>query len=784
MQNKFRHLLLGLALFLPAAAANVTRDAERIAQEYLIVDTHIDVPYRITRRPDDVSQATRRGEFDYPRAQRGGLNAPFMSIYIPALVDAQGNAFQFAVKSIDYIERLAKEHPDKFAVATCSDDIAAQAKLGLISLPMGMENGGPISGEIANADYFFQRGIRYITLAHSKSNHLSDSSYDPDERWQGLSPFGQELVPEMNRLGIMVDVSHISDKAFWQVLALSKVPVIASHSSMRHFTPNFHRNMSDDMLKAMAAKGGVIQINYGSSFITKAARDWSIKRTADLTAYAEANNLTPEDEAFKAYAEAYREQNPYPFADLDSVLDHIDRAVEIAGIDAVGIGSDYDGVGDSLPTGLKDVASYPNLIAGLLKRGYSEADIAKILGGNTLRVWRANERFARSQGVATQCQTATPRQHQDDTVAAPTTAEDEFHFVVLGDAQFHRPSHFNRVIDQARALDPAFVVQVGDLIQGYNSDLGEIEAEWQRFKRQIAPLSPIPYYPVPGNHDVYGGNKLPDANLEEIYRQQFGPLYFSFRYKNSLFIGLNSDPVGSPGEIDEAQIDWLTEKLRTTSAENKFVFMHKPPLLMDKAERLHKIFAAFGVQQVMYGHHHHYHHIEQDGVAYTMTNASGTMGQAQRNIGGFFHLLLVSVRGNDINVAVIDADAVQGQDIVAPIDNYDTYAIKRRLVPREVELEPLSENQYGMTLPINNATERAIDVYISCDSEDNRWQFNPVQIEKQRLRAGRSKNLSLTASFDANRQPESDPVCTLVVPLSTSKGDWSTIEVKVTGKRG
>ncbi len=390
----------------PVEDAEQPNEALRIAQNTLIIDTHIDVPYRLHSKPTDVSQATEGGDFDYPRAVAGGLNAPFMSIYIPAAKDEAGEAYAFAEEAIASVEKLAAEHPDKFAVATCSADLEQHFAQGLISLPMGMENGGPISGKIANLEHFFNQGIRYITLAHSKSNHISDSSYDTNEPWQGLSEFGKTLIPNMNRLGVMVDVSHISDKAFWQVLELSQTPVLATHSSMRHFTPDFQRNMSDDMVVAMAKKGGVIQINYGSSFLHQAAQDYGAKRTAAALAYQNANHLADDDPALRTFFTEYTQANAYPFATLDTVLDHIDRVVELAGIEAVGIGSDYDGVGDSLPIGLKDVSTYPNLVQGLLDRGYSESDIRKILGENTLRVWRAVEAYAAEQGTPTQCRSS------------------------------------------------------------------------------------------------------------------------------------------------------------------------------------------------------------------------------------------------------------------------------------------------------------------------------------------------------------------------------------------
>ena len=398
---KFPAIAAALAL---AGCATVDRP-QQLAERFLIVDTHIDVPYRLKLNEDDISQATESGDFDYPRAAAGGLDAPFMSIYIPASVDAAGGAVELADELIDMVEGIAQAAPDKFTVATCTADIGRIKASGRIALPLGMENGGPVAGDFANLRHFRDRGIRYITLTHSRSNHISDSSYDDFERWQGLSPFGKTLIAEMNRLGVMIDVSHVSDRAFWHVLDLTEAPVLATHSSLRHFTPGFHRNMSDEMVSALGANGGVIQINFGSSFLTETAQAYGTNTRKAALAYAFTNQLEEDDPRIAEFLKTYREEHPYPYATLDDVLDHIDRAVALAGIDSVGIGSDYDGVGDSLPTGLKDVSTYPNLIAGLLERGYSDTDIAKILGGNTMRVWRAAEEIAARQGNAPLCRT-------------------------------------------------------------------------------------------------------------------------------------------------------------------------------------------------------------------------------------------------------------------------------------------------------------------------------------------------------------------------------------------
>jgi len=374
------------------SAITVSDKANKLAQENIIIDSHIDVPYRLEEKWVDVTKATEGGDFDYPRAKQGGLNAPFMSIYIPASLDSSANSTKLADKLIDYVEAIVGRAPDKFAIATSTADVEQQFVKGLISLPLGMENGSPIQGDLANLQHFYERGIRYITLAHSQANHISDSSYDLRRKWKGLSPFGKELVQEMNKIGMLIDISHVSDAAFYQTMELTQTPVIASHSSLRAFTPGFERNMDDEMIKALGKNGGVIQINFGSTFVTKRANAWSKKRSAEQKAVEK--KFGKDSDEYKSFREQFSAKNPLPYATLDSVLDHIDHVVKLIGIDHVGIGSDYDGVGDSLPTDLKDVSTYPNLIQGLLNRGYSDAHIIQILSGNFMRVWKENETYA------------------------------------------------------------------------------------------------------------------------------------------------------------------------------------------------------------------------------------------------------------------------------------------------------------------------------------------------------------------------------------------------------
>ena len=373
--------------------ASLKKRAYELAHTYIITDGHIDVPWRLNDGYEDLSVRTEGGDFDYIRAKEGGLDVPFMSIYVPSSYQETGGAKEKADSLIDLVHRISNDHPDKFEVAYSPNDGDRIFSQGKIALPMGMENGAPIEDNLNNVAYFHKRGIRYITLTHARDNLICDSSYDTTNTWGGLSPFGRRVVAEMNRVGIMVDISHVTDAVINQVLDMAKAPVIASHSSCRKFTPGWQRNMGDPEIKRLKENGGVIQINYGSSFVTQASQDKRQANTDKIAAYAKKNGLEQGDEQLKVYAKKVSKDNPI-YADITEVIDHIDHVVKLAGIDHVGIGSDYDGVGDSLPYGLKDVSSYPNLIYHLLKRGYSDEDIAKICYKNVWRVWREVERVA------------------------------------------------------------------------------------------------------------------------------------------------------------------------------------------------------------------------------------------------------------------------------------------------------------------------------------------------------------------------------------------------------
>jgi membrane dipeptidase len=381
------------------AGAEVSEEATSLARDGLLVDTHIDVPYRLEEQWSDVTRRTEGGDFDYVRAREGGLDVPFMSIYTPPSLESNPeegeSAFQLANQLIDSVEAMVGRAPGRFIIVTTPAEALRARAQGKIGLAMGMENGSPIEGQLANVAFFRERGVSYITLAHGKSNHLSDSSYDEERQWNGLSPFGKEVLAEMNRLGVMVDVSHLSDDAFWQVLELSAVPVIASHSSARHFTPGWERNMSDEMIRAMAAKGGVIQINFGSSFLSNEARQWYDDMDAARDAYLEKNGLDKHAPEAEGFSDRYRDSHPFPYAGLDDLVAHFDHVIGLVGVEHVGIGSDFDGVGDSLPEGMKDVSFYPALVEKLLQAEYSVQDIEAIMGGNLMRVWQASLDYAR-----------------------------------------------------------------------------------------------------------------------------------------------------------------------------------------------------------------------------------------------------------------------------------------------------------------------------------------------------------------------------------------------------
>ncbi|MCX6328246.1 MAG: dipeptidase [Bacteroidia bacterium] len=356
--------------------------AQKICDNNIILDSHIDWPEWIIDSPEDISGRTTKGDFDLVRAKKGGLNAALSVAYINSVYGVDKGRIMID-SMLNLVRYYAKNYPDKFALALNPADVRKNFDKKLFSLIPCLENGSPISDNPGYLKFLKDQGIAYITLCHNKTNQISDSNFDQDRKWYGLSPLGSEVIKEMNRLGIMIDISHSTDSTVFQALRLSKAPVIATHSSCRYFTPGFERNLPDTLIKAIAKKNGVIMVNFGSFFLDSICmKNW-------IYLYDKWQDSTKIDLSSKEgidFTHEYGKTHKL-YSDSKQVVNHIDHIVKLVGIDYVGIGSDYDGIENAQPSDLLDVSSYPVIVFELLKRGYSEKDIKKILSGNFLRVW-------------------------------------------------------------------------------------------------------------------------------------------------------------------------------------------------------------------------------------------------------------------------------------------------------------------------------------------------------------------------------------------------------------
>ena len=395
VEKRFRWL--GLLLILPlclAAAGDVSPRAAKLHREAIVVDTHIDTPQRFLDEDFDLAPRDPKGHIDLPRMKAGGLDAGFMSIYVDMRRHQGLEATRRALQLIDSVNQQVARHPDQLVLATTAADVRRAHKQKKIALLMGVEGGTPIADDLRLLRLFYQLGVRYMTLTHGLANNWADSSTD-EPKHNGLTDFGKEVVREMNRLGMLVDISHVSDKAFYDALEVSQAPMIASHSSCRALCKH-PRNMTDEMIKALAAKGGVIQINYHIGFLDQTYADAYEKIAPELRARmrALAEQYKDDDHALSEAREALFKdyQAQLPKVSWERVIEHIDHAVRLVGPDHVGLGSDFDGA--TMPEGLNDVSYLPRLTQALLDRGYREKDIKKILGGNTLRVLEEAERVA------------------------------------------------------------------------------------------------------------------------------------------------------------------------------------------------------------------------------------------------------------------------------------------------------------------------------------------------------------------------------------------------------
>jgi membrane dipeptidase len=380
--------VVSLSAQAPAKRAAQTETAEmraaRVHKQAIVVDTHIDTTMMLGRdgwdfmaRHSSERGAEGGGHVDLPRMREGGLGAAFFSIYMPGTVTGP-EAVKRSLVLIDSVRRLAEQHPKEIVLATTAADVRAAHGAGKVAVLMGMEGGHMIDDSLSVLRDYQRLGVRYLTLSHSVNTNWSDSSGDQPVH-NGLTDFGKDVVRELNRLGMMVDISHVSDKTFWDALEVSKAPLIASHSSSRVFSGH-PRTMSDEMVKALAAKGGVVMINYEVTFLDNDRYEATRKR----------QGLSPEETA---------KLPPLPDVSWMKIVEHIDHMVKITGPTHVGLGSDFDGA--TMPSGMDDCSMLPKITAELLNRGYTEQAVTSILGGNTLRLLEKVDAIGRQLRGAT-----------------------------------------------------------------------------------------------------------------------------------------------------------------------------------------------------------------------------------------------------------------------------------------------------------------------------------------------------------------------------------------------
>ena len=395
-----RAVLLSTAALLTAAAPAAAQDeaaARRILERTPLIDGHNDLPWALRQvygnDPHAVDLTANLDgstalHTDIPRLRAGGVGGQFWSVYVPAsLTPVQAAKATF--EQIDTVKRLVGAHPDVFELATTADDIQRIHRRGRIASLIGMEGGYSIADSLGLLREFHDAGARYMTLTHSATTSWADSATDAP-KWGGLNPFGEEVVREMNRLGMMVDLSHVSEETMMDAMRVSEAPVIFSHSSARAVTGH-PRNVPDSVLRQMAADGGVVMVTFVPGFVSETVRAWNAARSAED---ARMTSLNPGDPvAATAGLQAWMAANPAPRAGIADVVAHIQHVRDVAGIDHVGLGGDFDGVG-SLPDGLEGVDAYPRLLAALMANGWSEADIRKLAGENLLRVMRRVEAVA------------------------------------------------------------------------------------------------------------------------------------------------------------------------------------------------------------------------------------------------------------------------------------------------------------------------------------------------------------------------------------------------------
>jgi membrane dipeptidase len=381
----------------PRDPVRLTDEVLRIHRDAPVFDGHNDLPWHLRELEDlslrklDLRQPQKQTHTDIPRLRQGGVGAQFWSAFVPAESRHKGTAVKLTLEQIDLIRRLVQAYPDVFELALSADDVERIRKQGKIASLIGVEGGHSIDDSLGVLRMLHALGVRYMTLTHGDTLDWADSATDAPKS-HGLSPFGEQVVREMNRLGMLVDISHVSAETMRAALRVSKAPVIASHSSA-YAVAEHPRNVPDDVLRMVRDNGGVVMVNFFPGFVVpegaRATRDL-------LQVYRELQKKYPDKREFKAAMEQWRKEHPYPDGSVHHVVDHIEHIIRVAGIDHVGLGSDFDGIGRT-PRQLEDVSCYPYITQELLNRGHRKEDVLKVLGGNILRVLRRAGEVARAE---------------------------------------------------------------------------------------------------------------------------------------------------------------------------------------------------------------------------------------------------------------------------------------------------------------------------------------------------------------------------------------------------
>ncbi len=406
-------ILLASFLLASVSADDIVARARKLHLSAIVLDTHADTPQRFLFENFDLGHRDSEGHLDIPRMREGGLNAIFFSIWAPSSVNGP-RGVKRALDLIDAVREQVRRHPQDLELATTAEEVRRAHAGGKIAVLMGLEGGHLIDNDLGVLRIYAALGVRYMTLTHGSNTGWADSSTD-DPKHNGLTPFGKSVVREMNRLGMLVDISHVSDKTFYDALETSRAPMIASHSSCRALC-DVPRNMTDDMIRALAKKGGVIQINYNTGFLSqeyavarhKIEKELNAKDAEIEKRYSnDRARITREQEGLRRELTAV---GKLPRVSWEKIVEHIDHVVKLVGVDHVGLGSDFDG--STMPVGMEDCSKLPRLTEALLEKGYSESDIRKILGENTLQVMQEAERVSREMQAEKRQAAAEPQRQK------------------------------------------------------------------------------------------------------------------------------------------------------------------------------------------------------------------------------------------------------------------------------------------------------------------------------------------------------------------------------------